>query len=401
MRRVVVVLCVVAMIGCARDGGRKTGGGESSVGQTTQPTTRPIVVRAWKPKAYPKDQVNLLAMADWGTDNKDQVMVAKALAKYVEKARVQFHGLLSPGDNQYGKMKWGVEDNEWQKLFEDMYDAKRINFPFYCVLGNHDYEGTKVQSQLEYARRHPDSRFKMPAKWYRLDLPDAEKPIVTILMLDSDRHKMTRDEWAGQLAWFEEELAKPRRATWLVCSGHHPMFSNGAHDDNGVIQREWGTLMRQYKVDFYVTAHDHDLQHLEVPGWPMAQILCGGGGREQKNMRRNDRGPFSRKLFGFVDLRFFADRVEGVYINGRDGKVVHRFVRERAGRMQVVQTTASDKPDKKQGRLKIFDEADKTTPEPPTLSPDPTPDPPRAGKSSTKPSTKPATQPAAKTKTGK
>lgn len=380
MRRLVLLLCLLPIIGCAREPRQQ------SSTLTTRPTTRPIIVRPWTTKPYPPNQVNLIAMADWGTDNKDQVMVAKTLASYVRKSRIQFHGLLSPGDNHYGKMKHGADDQEWQKLFEDMYDARYINFPFYCVLGNHDYEGTKPQAQLEYARRHPESRFKMPAKWYRLDLPTPDNPIVTILMLDSDRYKLTKDEWATQLAWLEDELAKPRLAPWLVCSAHHPLFSNGAHDDNPIIQREWGPLMLKHKVDFYVTAHDHDLQHIEFPGWPTS-ILCGGGGREQKSMRRIDRGPFSRKLFGFVHLRFTPDHAEALYINAKDGKTVHHFTRTPSGQIQILKSTPSDKPDKKQKRLRIFDESDRT-PEPPTLSPDPTP--------TTKPSTQPTTKPTIK-----
>jgi len=62
-------------------------------------------------------------IARWTTD------VAKALAKYVEGTGTQFNGLLTLGDNFYVPLK-DVEDYQFQSLFEDMFDAKRLNFPF-------------------------------------------------------------------------------------------------------------------------------------------------------------------------------------------------------------------------------------------------------------------------------
>ena len=308
----------------------------------TKPTSRPVVAK-WAMRPLPAGEVNLIAMGDWGGSSKQQKAVAEALAGYAGGYRAQFAGLLSVGDNFYTKMQWGEDDYEWQSVFEDMYDARRINFPFYAALGNHDFEGTKMQAELAYARKYPQSRWKMPARYYRLDFPDADKPLVTVLVLDSNKPKLSADEWLKEMEWIDAQLADRRGAKWTLACAHHPLFSNGAHGDNGVLQTHWGPIFKKYKLDFYVCGHDHDLQHLQIPNWDITFMLTGGGGRGATKMRRDLRGPFSRSLNGFAHLRFMPDKVEVRYVNGADGKTVHAFERLPAARVNVSIKGGADK----------------------------------------------------------
>jgi hypothetical protein len=360
MRQLVVVLVAVAWVGCTRTS--KPEGGKLA---TTMPA-----VGAWKMRPLPQSQANFIVVGDWGSNTKEQRMVATATAEYVQAAGVQFNGVLGIGDNMYDKLKDGARDKMFRVNFEEMYDPQRLNFPFYLALGNHDYDNDSVIHELEYAKLNPQSRWKLPAKWYRLDLPE-DRPLLTVLVLDTDRHRLSKADWAKQIAWLEEELAKPRKTQWLVCVAHHGPFSNGAHADNGVIQRELGPLIKKYNVDFYLSGHDHDLQHLQVKGWWTTFVLAGAGGRDQKPMSRELRGAFSRKLFGFAHLRFSADRVEVKYINATDGQLVHHFVRYVDGRIEVMATTPSDKTDGIRRYFRVFDEGDKTTPVLPSLDPAP------------------------------
>src|SRR5579884_3533334 len=111
-------------------------------------------------------------MGDWGEDTPAQRKVAQAMARYVlpDEDRGSFKAVLLAGDNFYFKLT-GVDDPRWQTLFEQMYDPKVLTMPFYSCLGNHDYDGNNLQIELAYAKAHPDSRFKLPARWYRIDLP--------------------------------------------------------------------------------------------------------------------------------------------------------------------------------------------------------------------------------------
>jgi hypothetical protein len=319
------------------------------------------VVREWKPDDYPEDEVNLLAMGDWGTGGSRQRVVADTLARYVADAEVQFHGLLSPGDNFYVDLR-STEDRNWGRYFEQMYDPKRMNFPFYAVLGNHDYEQAKESVEVAYTKRYPESRWRLPARWYRIDMPEDE-PLVTLLMLDSNRNKLTRNAWQKQMQWLGTELAKPRRSKWLVVVAHHPLYTNGMHGDNRTLQREWGPLLEKYKVDFYVAGHDHDLQHLRIRNKEVSHVISGSGGQRPRAMRRSDRGPFSRSLNGFVHFRFTDERAVVRFIEAPGGNTPHLFQRLPDGTVQVLGTTGRELPTTRPAPPpRDFEEIDKNEP---------------------------------------
>jgi tartrate-resistant acid phosphatase type 5 len=277
-------------------------------------------------------------MGDWGEGKPAQKNVADAMAKYVAARKTPFAALLSAGDNFYVPLS-GVEDPAWQTLFEQMYDAKRLDFPFYAALGNHDYDQNKYLIELAYARQNPQSRWKLPARWYRVDLP-AKEPLVTALMLDSDQPNLTAIEWALEKKFIAEELARPR-APWTICVAHHPLFSNGAAADNGVLQKDWGAVFEKEHVDFYLCGHDHNLQHLEVKGWKESFVLAGGGGAHAHPLIRDNRGPFSRTVYGFVHFDVTPDLATVRYV-GADGATLHEFTRTKAGEVKVTLTTPSD-----------------------------------------------------------
>ena len=317
---------VLILSGCARTSG-------------TSEVSAPLP--AWTPATCPSDQVSLLVFGDWGDGGKRQQEVAATLADYASAAG-PFNAVLTTGDNFYSKLK-NSEDPNWRKLFEDMYDIRKLNVPFYATLGNHDCEDKKDRVQLDYTARRPGSRFKLPARWYRLDLP-AEKPLVTILMVDSNHERLSREQWSAQRQWIEQELARPRQARWLAVCAHHPLFSNGDHGDERRIQQDWADLFRERRVDFYFNGHDHALQHLRPEGWTTDFVISGGGGRTRTAMKRNDRGPFSRSLYGFAHAKFTATTAEVTLVDGLTGETVHQFTRAGDDQLAVVKTTPSDKP---------------------------------------------------------
>jgi tartrate-resistant acid phosphatase type 5 len=288
----------------------------------------------------PPPEVNLLTMGDWGTNGESQRAVALAMTNYVSAANKPFDGMLLVGDNFYMNLPGGIHDRMWQSAFENMYDRRLLDFPFYAVLGNHDYLNGKDAIELEYAKANPDSRWKLPARWYRVDIP-ADHPLVTALMLDSDRDVLGKDRWEQQKLWLENELSKPR-GTWTLCCAHHPLFSNGGHGDNGVLQKEWGTLFQKYNVDFYICGHDHDLQHLQIPNWFTSFILVGGGGADLKLMLHDSRGPMSRLTHGFGCLSL-TPQIATIRFITVDGKILHQFTRDKSGKVDVQILGGNDK----------------------------------------------------------
>jgi tartrate-resistant acid phosphatase type 5 len=294
--------------------------------------------------AHAADDLHLLTLGDWGIDSPERAEVGAEMGKFASKNGNHPAAVLLLGDNFYVKLS-GVDDPRIQTFFEKTYDDKNLNIPFYAVMGNHDYSTGDMPVEMEYASSK-NTRLKIPSRWYRLDLP-AEKPVATILMLDSCAPPtlMKQEDWDEEMAWLKSELAKPH-APWLVCCAHHDIFGNGSHGDNGVLMTTWGPLFKQAKVDFYVCGHEHTLQHLELPGWPISFVVAGGGGAKTKPMLKDQRGPFSSSTYGFASFRFTPEKASVELING-NGHLLHAFTRDRNGAIKITANTPSDPATKK------------------------------------------------------
>jgi hypothetical protein len=292
-------------------------------------------------RAAGESKLTLFAMGDWGEDTAGQRRVATAMATRAKDPADRPAAVILCGDNFYFSLT-GVDDPRWQTLFERMYDPRALNVPFFACLGNHDYSADNLRVELEYARRHPDSRFKLPDRWYRRDISPTA-PLVTLLILDSNRDNLSELQWSRQIAWLKEQLASPR-AAWTICCAHHPMFSNGYFFFNGILQRDWGKPFEDAHVDFYLAGHEHNLQHLEIPAWSESFLIAGGGGAHQYPLFRADRG-FSREDFGFVEFQFTPDKAQVRFVDA-DGKTLHLFERDKSGKVHTLETTPNSAPQK-------------------------------------------------------
>lgn len=286
-------------------------------------------------------EMNLLLMADWGTGNEHQARVAKAMGAFARRLPAPPTGVLALGDNFYGRLT----PERFQRDFEGMYSPQDLPCPFHLLLGNHDYgpgyddkqaQGpAKAQMQLDYSRDHPDSRFRLPAKWYALELPDTRNPLVKIVFIDTDDFEgaLTPQEKLAQQKFLDEELAKPTRAPWLWLAGHHPLFSNGTHGDNLELIKRYGPLIAQHPVSFYLCGHDHTLQHLEVDDYKASFIISGGAGAPLHDLKRGDRG-YVDKTLGFNSLHVTPQSVDVQFIDP-GGYCLHSFRRTLDGKVTV------------------------------------------------------------------
>ena len=300
-----------------------------------------VRVATWHMNPVPADQVNLLLFGDWGNESAAQRDVAESMARYASSFGVQFNAVLSAGDNTYLRLR-SSEDPRFERIFENMYDPQRLAMPFYMTLGNHDYYFGSDKAELAYAKEHPGSRWKLPDRYYRLDFPRKAEPsesevapteppapgsvLVAVLMLDSNIGPMSDSDWKRQLEWLDSELARARReARWVVCVQHHPLFSAGMHGDNPTLQQQWGTLFKKHRIDLSIAGHDHDMQHLVMPGWPMSFMVVGGGGAGKRWIAKSY-GPFAQLIHGFGHLHITKDRLTARLLNAQ-GEIVHEFTR--------------------------------------------------------------------------
>lgn len=295
------------------------------------------------------DEVNLLTFGDWGCGSTAQVHVAKAMADYA--AARKFDAAILLGDNFYTLVN-DAESPFWQSWFEKMYDPVALNMPFYALLGNHDCEHSNIsaRAELAYAVAHPESRWKMPSRYYRIDFPTA-KPFVSVLMLDDN---LQGREWEKEAKWFAEELARPDRPTWLIVASHAPLFSNSEHGDSKSSHKRIGALLEKHRVDLHLAGHDHNLQHIQSETNSTTFIVSGAGGKTLYPMYRDDRGPFTASVYGFVHINLTPERATVRFVS-EQGKTLHLFERTPDGKVDVKETTGIQKaiqrkpkdPDKK------------------------------------------------------
>lgn len=284
----------------------------------------------------PAGSLDLMAIGDFGSVN--QLPVAKAMVKYAKSMGKPSAGMLLLGDNFYGPMPGGVKSERWQTGFSEPYPAETFPGPCWAILGNHDYHDTRgnEQVQLSYAASlDRKTRWTMPGKYYRVDLP-AENPQVTFLMIDTNWESinkpidenaepfwMTAAEQEAQLVWLEKELAS-KRAPFTIVAGHHPIFSDAKHGDTEALVKTIAPLLEKYDIHAYLCGHDHDLQHLELEGYKTSFVVSGGGGAKLYENKPPRKGSVVHTVFGFTHLSFRDNRLHIRHI-AQDGNVVHAF----------------------------------------------------------------------------
>jgi tartrate-resistant acid phosphatase type 5 len=363
-------------------------------------------------------EINLFAVGDWGAkedpknaDAKNQMEVITAMKDYIgrQTAGFQLSAVLLLGDNYYDDAQLSNYDlSHLDKVFEQRFTPENSGIMkpilFYIVLGNHDYERgdnskqdlDKTRMELFYAKAN--SRFKfppaekwnpsgeahalLPDTWYSVDFlglqPDGTRstePLLTVIALDSNYdHLRTKSQ--TQDTWLDNQLSSlsSGKRRWVMCVAHSPAFTNGCHQSDPMsVRRHWLTTLNAHNVDFYLSGHNHDMEHLEISGSELAKLdsefqdnekawskfelrggkwlkptflVAGGGGGEHTYPLRSGRyGPFSRRLFGFVHLKFTSAQATVTFICFESGKkakdsfIADQFTRMMGGSVDLEKAT--------------------------------------------------------------
>jgi hypothetical protein len=178
----------------------------------------------------------------------------------------------------------------------------------------------------------------MPAKWYSIELPSAEVPLVKMIVLDGNY-------WPGALApkekldqrrFLKAELEKPTDARWTWVVNHFPIFSECVkRGDNASLLRDWGPIIKDHPVSLCLAGHDHTMQHLRVDGYSPSFIVSGAGGAGLYEVKKSERGFADDKQLGFTHIYVTPDELQLQFIDTA-GNCVHHFRRDRAGNVAVL-----------------------------------------------------------------
>lgn len=246
-----------------------------------------------------KEAVHLVALGDFGSGDKNQVAVAKAMAE--RNSQERFDLGISLGDNFYRCGVRNAKDARWKTRWEDLYTP--LGIPFYASLGNHDYGHPPIicprggaSPEAEIERTKYSESWRLPARYY------------TFIAGHARFFAIDTEGWSkAQSAWLKQTLVETDQepgVQWRIVYGHHPMYTSGTHLNQrriGALRRELAGLFQATHVDVYIAGHDHDMEHLRVDG--VEYLICGAGGAKLRKIRRaQPESVFHATTFGFLDL---------------------------------------------------------------------------------------------------
>jgi tartrate-resistant acid phosphatase type 5 len=278
----------------------------------------------------PSDGLNFLVFGDWGRrGERDQVQVAEQMARAAGDVQPRF--IVSVGDNFYENGVKSVDDPQWQQSFEQVYRDSKLQVPWYCILGNHDYHAPgDCDAQIAYNRINP--RWNMPARYYQQTHRVNERTTADFFYLDTTpmiggyyswftgektRANVLTQDVPRQLAWFKSALAASS-APWKIVIGHHPIYSGGGHGDSEELIKNILPLLHEHKVQAYFNGHDHDLQHL-VAG--EVNLFDSGAGSQHTPTTMTKHSKFAKSCSGFTTVSLQADKMDVRMIDNRGRQV--------------------------------------------------------------------------------
>lgn len=278
------------------------------------------------------DALRFVVFGDWGSGNSLQKSVARAMSQHcqaAQKAKKSVDFAISTGDNFYNDGVKNPADAQWDTKFEAMYPVGAMPFPFYAILGNHDWR-LDPNAQLLYGAK-PGTRWNMDGFYFARSMGGSkETPLADFFFFDTDLW-LPQYESLGlgkrQTKWLEESLAGSK-ARWKFLVGHHPPFSDGAHAldaDLSIVREIVSPLCRKYAVDAMLSGHDHDLQRIEIPDIKTQFVVCGAGGASLRARKTQNYGPFYRDMTGgFTSIELGSNLLRGQFLDAENA-VLHEW----------------------------------------------------------------------------
>ena len=272
-----------------------------------RPEAEPIVISS---PVSDEPVLRFLALGDTGRGDRGQEAVAAAMTGFNLDFTAELVLLL--GDNFYPRGVRATGDSQWKTKFEDMYDPARLDIPFYSVLGNHDYRRDE-QVQIEYSRKNPQSRWKMPGRYYSFSRRLSDGTRIDFFGIDTNT--ITHDP--AQLSWLDTALASST-AQWKIVFAHHVLYSYGHYGDNRTLIATLENRFVRGDVDLFVSGHEHQLQILE----PIRAVsyMTSGAGSRPREAKCGERSVYAAGAPGFLGFEVSKNLLR-TYVVLADGRV--------------------------------------------------------------------------------
>jgi tartrate-resistant acid phosphatase type 5 len=244
-----------------------------------------------------ESELSLLVVGDQGTGNLRQWRVADAMEQQAVLNPVD--AVLLLGDNFYRHGVSSPNDWQWRYKFENVYTGSLSATPFFATLGNHDYYGNEL-AQINYDLANVGSgRWQMPARDYVKVFGRAgPQALLRVVFIDTGLWLRNPVDTTSRL---DALLKSTEPALWTVVVTHTPLLSGNSPDYRSEAPQLWQPVLSKHKVDLVLSGHDHNMQLIDQPDWPV-QAIVGSGGKWGQSLDASD----TRGLKGFAEGPGFA-----------------------------------------------------------------------------------------------
>ncbi|RAJ08303.1 calcineurin-like phosphoesterase family protein [Chitinophaga skermanii] len=262
--------------------------------------------------------------------------VASTLAQAVTGMNANF--IIATGDNIYPDGVASTQDPLWNLSFENVFYQYPLHRAWYAVLGNHDYHGN-AQAQVDYTK--VSQRWHMPARYYSFKKKIAGGAEALFIFLDTNpldpeaysssySKELIGQDSIAQKRWLEETLSDTSsNIRWKIVVAHHPCYTSGNRALNKpYIRNSLEPIFEKYKVDMYISGHEHHLQYYHPKGKYTHHFISGAGSEANEKMHPRGEYDFFAPIQGFMTFSVLPGNVQ-VQVISRKGEVLKTIVVEK------------------------------------------------------------------------
>lgn len=234
---------------------------------------------------------------------------------------------------------WGVQsvdDPGWQSNFETIYTAPSLHNLWYCVLGNHDYQGNS-QALIDYTGR--SRRWNMPDRYYTKKFSRGNTSVEIIFIDTTPMLQRTQSQpeiypdvqlqdTTLQIQWLRQALATAD-ADWVIVAAHHPLFSERADTSHqrADVNAHLGSALASRRPDFYINGDLHGFEHIRRPGDTTDYVTCTSGSRAF-DIPPGPNTLYSSGNSGYIHLGFDKKHAT-VRMFDRDGNLLYEYTKNK------------------------------------------------------------------------
>ncbi|MEZ5967231.1 MAG: hypothetical protein R3F56_25570 [Planctomycetota bacterium] len=242
------------------------------------PKMQPKVTDFTPPREEPDlEDVVVCVLGNGGTGLPGQKMVAESMAKLAPQGPLDAVILL--GNNILPRGVRSERDPLFQERFEQVYDVRRLNVPFYVLQGPADHEGD-VGAAEKYG--FLNARWTSPAHGIKVELPCHGKTVGLYGCDSTFQAGEVADLRVRSALRMVAYYAMNSKADWkIMFSYHQPIWLGGKRDgDSAKLERLTDRVQKHLvdgKFDLLVSAEGRGLRFVQ-PKDGIPQVMAGGGG---------------------------------------------------------------------------------------------------------------------------